>query len=186
MKVTTSLLIFIIYVALIGCNSSRQNKSKISGRKDVQKSSKLPDFDNDKSSGAKNLNNKIVEYAETFLGTKYKYGGASPEKGFDCSGFAFYVFEHFNIKVPRVSRDFANIGEDISIHDSQPGDIILFTGTDTTGWRIGHVGIISKNENGDFKFIHSSSGKSIGVIASNLSTYYKTRFVKVIRIVKSF
>jgi cell wall-associated NlpC family hydrolase len=185
MKITTSLIIFIIYIALIGCNSSRQNKSKISGRKDVRKSSKLPDSQNDKPSGAKNLNNKIVEYAETFLGTKYKYGGTSPEKGFDCSGFAFYVFEHFNIKVPRVSRDFANIGEEISIQDSEPGDIILFTETDTTGWKVGHVGIISKNENGDFKFIHSSSGRSVGVITSNLSTYFKTRFVKVIRLAKN-
>lgn len=68
------------------------------------------------------------------------------------------------------------------LEQSKKGDLILFTGTDTTGWVVGHMGFVTQNDNGKIKFIHSSSGKSIGVIISELSKYYATRFVKVIRV----
>lgn len=126
--------------------------------------------------------NSVVDFAETLIGTKYKYGSAVKEKGFDCSGFITYVFNHFKIQVPRVSKDFTNAGYALPLDKSKPGDLVLFTGTDTTGWVVGHMGMITENNNGKIKFIHSSSGKSIGVIISSLSKYYETRFVKVIRI----
>lgn len=131
----------------------------------------------------KNSNpNDIVGFAKTLIGTKYKYGSAVKENGFDCSGFITYVFKHYNISVPRVSKDFTNAGTPVAIERSRKGDLILFTGTDTTGWVVGHMGIVTQNDNGKIQFIHSSSGKTIGVIISDLSKYYATRFVKVIRV----
>ena len=124
----------------------------------------------------------VVYFAKTLIGTPYKYGSVVKEQGFDCSGFITYVFNHFNIQVPRVSKDFTNAGTNISLNESKKGDLILFTGSDTTGWIVGHMGMITENENGVVKFIHSSSGKSIGVIISSLSNYYALHFVKVIRI----
>jgi len=124
----------------------------------------------------------VVEFAKTLIGTRYKYGSAIREQGFDCSGFITYVFNHFNIQVPRISRDFTNAGTPVGIVDGKPGDLILFTGTDTTGWIVGHMGIITQNENGKIQFIHSASGKSIGVIISMMSKYFETRLVKIIRI----
>jgi cell wall-associated NlpC family hydrolase len=124
----------------------------------------------------------VINFAETLIGTKYKYGSAIKEQGFDCSGFITYVFQHFKIQVPRVSKDFTNAGYPVPLDSGRPGDLILFTGTDTTGWVVGHMGMITANDNGQIKFIHSSSGRSVGVIISPLSKYYATRFVKVIRI----
>lgn len=124
----------------------------------------------------------IVDFAKTLIGVRYKYGSAIKEQGFDCSGFITYVFNHFKIQVPRISKDFTNAGTPVSLDESKPGDLILFTGTDTTGWVVGHMGIITQNENGKIQFIHSASGKSIGVIISGMSKYFETRFVKVIRV----
>ncbi len=168
------------------CSASRKNKisqSKPSFANDLPQaknsSVKVPPVFID----TKNTNaDDVVNFAKTLIGTKYKYGSAIKEQGFDCSGFITYVFNHFNISVPRVSKSFTNAGEQVSLNDSKKGDLILFTGTDTTGWIVGHMGMITENNNGAVKFIHSSSGNSIGVIISSLSKYYAARFVKVIRV----
>ena len=62
------------------------------------------------------------------------------------------------------------------------GDLILFTGTDTTGHIVGHMGIVLTSQGGEIKFIHSTSGKSHGVTETLLNAYYKARYVKTIRI----
>ncbi|HEX6193945.1 MAG TPA: C40 family peptidase [Chitinophagaceae bacterium] len=125
----------------------------------------------------------FVSFAQTLVGTPYAYGSMDPSVGFDCSGFINYVAAHFNIKVPRSSVDFTNVGEEISQADAKAGDLILFTGTDSTSRVVGHMGIVTENLNGqNLEFIHSSSGKANGVTISSLEGYYSTRFVKVIRI----
>jgi cell wall-associated NlpC family hydrolase len=68
------------------------------------------------------------------------------------------------------------------MNNAEPGDLILFTGTDPLKHDVGHIGIITNNLDGQVEFIHSSSGKAKGVTVSDLSDYYKTRFVKIIRI----
>ncbi|MEP7164120.1 MAG: C40 family peptidase [Ferruginibacter sp.] len=127
---------------------------------------------------------KLVQFAETLIGTRYKYGSSNKDEGFDCSGFINYVFNHFDIKVPRSSIDFTNAGTAVLPGESRKGDLILFTGSDTTGWIVGHMGIITRNDKGKIKFIHSASGNNMGVMISDMSNYFITRFVKVIRIFK--
>ena len=127
---------------------------------------------------------RSVAYAESLFGTPYRYASTDPKVGFDCSGFITYVFNHFGIKVPRSSIDFTNVGKEVAVPEAKRGDIILFTGTDSTERYVGHMGIIVSNEMGDLKFIHSSSGKAYGVTVSPLKGYYSGRFVKVIRIFK--
>ena len=124
----------------------------------------------------------IVNFAQTLIGTPYLYASTDPQKGFDCSGFITYVFNHYNIKVPRSSYEFGNVGTPIPLAESKRGDLILFTGTDSSERRIGHMGIILSNDAGNVKFIHSTSGKAYGVTISPLEKYYQGRFVKVIRI----
>jgi cell wall-associated NlpC family hydrolase len=126
---------------------------------------------------------EFVSFAKTLLGTRYKYASAIPANGLDCSGFIYYVFGHFNVKAPRSSVDFTNEGETINLKDAEPGDIVLFTGSDNSSGIVGHMGIITENGR-DTKFIHSASGKSVGVIINTLTGYYKTHFVKVIRILE--
>jgi cell wall-associated NlpC family hydrolase len=124
----------------------------------------------------------VVAYAKTLIGIPYKYASADPSAGFDCSGFITYVFNHFHISVPRSSVDFTNVGNEIDREGAEPGDLVLFTGTDADLYVVGHIGIVVSNENGHLQFIHSSSGKAKGVVITDLGDYYKNRFVKVIRI----
>jgi cell wall-associated NlpC family hydrolase len=124
----------------------------------------------------------IVSFAKTLIGTPYLYASTDPSKGFDCSGFITYVFNHFSIKVPRSSIDFTHVGKEIPVNEAKDGDIILFTGTDSTERFVGHMGIIVSNTGGEVQFIHSSSGKANGVVITPLNQYYKGRFIKVIRI----
>ena len=124
----------------------------------------------------------IVAFAKTLIGVPYVYGSTNPKVGFDCSGFITHVFNHFNIKVPRSSIDFTHVGKEIDTTQAVPGDLILFTGTNPEERFVGHMGIVVSNANGKLEFIHSTSGKAMSVTISPLEKYYRTRFVKVIRI----
>ncbi|RZL09919.1 MAG: NlpC/P60 family protein [Pedobacter sp.] len=126
---------------------------------------------------------RILEFAKTMLGVRYRVASSSPKKGFDCSGFVNYVFSNFGFKVPRSSRDFAASGETRKLEDAKIGDVILFTGTNSRNRTPGHVGIIYSIDNDEVKFIHSSSGNAKGVTISSLDEgFYKKRFMKVVSI----
>jgi len=124
----------------------------------------------------------LVAFGKSLVGTPYLYASSDPENGFDCSGFITYVFNHFGIAVPRSSVDFINVGFEMPKEFAGPGDLILFTGTDSTIRIVGHMGIVESNESGNLLFLHSTSGKAYGVVISPLKGYYETRFVKVIRV----
>lgn len=127
---------------------------------------------------------QLVDFAETLKGITYQYGASDPRIGFDCSGFISYVFNHFEIRVPRASKEFTYAGREIKLTEAKRGDLILFTGTDSTKRVVGHMGIITANEGSSHQFIHSTSGKAYGVTSTPLNKYYQGRFVKVIRIFK--
>lgn len=125
---------------------------------------------------------QLTGFARTAIGIPYKYASTDPKEGFDCSGFITYVFNHFGIAVPRTSVDFTNVKHEVPLQDSRPGDLILFTGTDSTIRVVGHMGIILSNPGDSVKFIHATSGRKYGVVISPLNAGYAKRFVKVIRI----
>ena len=127
---------------------------------------------------------ELVNYAQSLTGIPYKYACTDPREGFDCSGFITYVFNHFKIAVPRSSVDFTDVEREIELKNAKRGDIILFTGTDSTIRVIGHMGIITSNPGEELRFIHSTSGKAYGVTTTPLNSYYQSRFVKVVRIFK--
>lgn len=124
----------------------------------------------------------LVAFAKTLIGIPYLYASTDPGKGFDCSGFITCVFNHFNVTVPRSSVDFTNYGKEVSIEEAKPGDLILFTGTDSTIRVVGHMGIVESMQDDTLRFIHSTSGKMKGVVITPLENYYRSRFVKVIRV----
>jgi cell wall-associated NlpC family hydrolase len=125
---------------------------------------------------------ELLAYAQTLIGIPYKYGSIDPAAGFDCSGFITHVFNHFNINVPRSSIDFTNVKREVPVAEAKAGDIVLFTGTDSSIRDVGHMGIITSNDNSTVNFIHSTSGKANGVTITPMNKYYMGRFVKVLRI----
>ncbi|HSU49271.1 MAG TPA: C40 family peptidase [Segetibacter sp.] len=125
---------------------------------------------------------ELIAFAQSLMGVRYKYGSSDPVNGFDCSGFITYVFNHFNIAVPRSSIDFTDYDTKVDLNEAKRGDLILFTGTDSTIREVGHMGIITSVNNDLIEFIHSSSGKANGVTITPLNKYYLGRFVKVIRV----
>lgn len=126
----------------------------------------------------------LISFSKQYLGTRYCYSNCTPSKGFDCSGFVYFVFNHFNINVPRSSKEYKNFGVKLPLDSAKKGDVIVFTGTNAKNRSPGHVGIVIDMKDGEPVFIHSSSGKKKGVIISdfNESPYYRKRFIKIVRI----
>lgn len=126
---------------------------------------------------------ELVNFACSLAGTPYKYGSVDPKEGFDCSGFVTYVFNHFDITVPRTSVDFTPVHSPVELKDARLGDLILFTGTDSTVRVVGHMGIISSMPGEALKFMHATSGKGKGVVETAFNTpYYEGRYIKTLRI----
>ena len=128
---------------------------------------------------------QLLDFAQSLIGTRYRYASSNPSKGFDCSGFVSYVYKQFGFSGARSSVDFAKKGKTIALSEAKLGDILIFTGTSSKSRTPGHVGIIySKDEDGNIKFIHSSSGKAKGVTITNLDGIYKHRFIKAVTVVE--
>jgi cell wall-associated NlpC family hydrolase len=125
---------------------------------------------------------QLLSFANSLKGIPYKYASTDPMEGFDCSGFIAYVFNHFDIAVPRSSIDFTFVRQPIKLKDAKPGDLILFTGSDSGVRKAGHMGIITQAGGDSIKFIHSSSGKHPGVTETTFKGYYVSRYLKTIRI----
>jgi cell wall-associated NlpC family hydrolase len=125
---------------------------------------------------------ELIKYAETLKGVPYLYGSTDPTKGFDCSGFITYVFNHFNIAVPRQSVGFTDVDRPVELKDAKTGDLILFTGTDSTVRVVGHMGILKVDQGKEITFLHSTSGKDDGVTETPLNKYYQGRYMRTIRI----
>ncbi|MBC7426367.1 MAG: C40 family peptidase, partial [Bacteroidia bacterium] len=101
--------------------------------------------------------------------------------GFDCSGFVYFVFHHFNVNVPRSSSEYKNYGREIPIDNVRKGDVLVFKSP--TRNAIGHVGIVVKPNGTKSEFIHSSSGNEMKVIITSLENEgYTRRFVKAVNV----
>lgn len=114
---------------------------------------------------------EMVDYGKKYLGTTYSWGGTNLSKGVDCSGFVYAVYRDFGINLNRSSRDMVANGRQISKSELQVGDLVFFDTDGSNNGGISHVGIYA----GDSKFIHSSSGKSYGVVMSSLNEDYYLR-----------
>ncbi|MDO5444298.1 MAG: SH3 domain-containing protein [Eubacteriales bacterium] len=117
---------------------------------------------------------QIADLAASLAGSKYKWAGASPEEGFDCSGFVQYVYKYYGITVNRTSAGQAENGVHIAVADARPGDILCFY----SGSEVSHSGIYI----GENKFVHAASSAT-GVVVTELTGYYADRGYEVRRII---
>ena len=113
---------------------------------------------------------ELVMQAMGLLGVPYRSGGASEEKGFDCSGFVRYMYEKsVGLVLPRRAEEQAKVTEEISRSELKPGDLVFFNTLKRT---FSHVGIYV----GDGKFIHAPRpGKAVRVDDMR-EAYWQQRF----------
>lgn len=99
------------------------------------------------------LRQEVVDYALSFLGGRYSYGGSDPHTGVDCSGFTRYVMLNgAGVNIGRSSGSQAGQGRSISAEEMQPGDLIFYA----KGNRINHVAMYI----GDGQVVHASTEKT--------------------------
>jgi len=105
------------------------------------------------SASASSLRDSIVALTRAQIGTRYRHGGASPKRGFDCSGLIQYVMARFSMALPRTAKAQATAGLPVERDTSllRPGDLLTFASTDNAS--ISHIGIYV----GDGRFVHASS-----------------------------
>ena len=112
---------------------------------------------------------RVLGTADRYVGTPYVWGGTTPN-GFDCSGFTQFVFAKQGVRLPRTSREQAQVGTPIAPEwrAVAPGDLVMFAEND----RISHVAIYA----GRNRIIHASSSGG-GVRYDDLSTQRGEWFV---------
>ena len=113
---------------------------------------------------------ELTLQAMGFLGIRYRYGGATPESGFDCSGLVGYVFSQVaGLALPRKAGEIGRVGEKIARDDLQPGDLVFF---DTLRRPFSHVGIYL----GEHRFIHAPGRGGEVEISDLTSRYWQKRY----------
>jgi murein DD-endopeptidase len=118
----------------------------------------------------------IVSEASKYMGIPYRWGGTSPQTGFDCSGFVQFIFRHtLNIKLPRMPVDMSRLGLRVTREELAPGDLVFFN---TRGGKFTHVGIYVN----DSQFIHSPMPGTRVTVSRMDSAYYRHRFTYAVRI----
>lgn len=116
------------------------------------------------------LLDRVVWNAQKQQGKMYRWGGASPTTGFDCSGLTQYAFRNgAQISLPRTAAEQYATAVKVSRTQSRKGDLVFFN---TSGSRVSHVGIYLGNDT----FLHAPrSGKAI--TTSALAGYWGERLV---------
>jgi cell wall-associated NlpC family hydrolase len=104
------------------------------------------------------------------LGVDYRYGGGSPESGFDCSGLVAHVFrEAYGIELPHNARAQSEFGVRVSLSELRAGDLVFYNTLDRP---FSHVGIYL----GDGRFVHApKTGAQVRVEPIN-RRYWMRRF----------
>ena len=95
--------------------------------------------------------NNVLIRALGLVGTPYRWGGNTPEGGFDCSGLVGYVFrDAASLSLPRTTREIALFDASTPPRNRlASGDLVLFG----KGRSVFHVGIYV----GEGRFVHAPS-----------------------------
>ncbi|RYX96826.1 MAG: peptidoglycan endopeptidase [Comamonadaceae bacterium] len=125
-------------LAVTGCSTAPQGRGSFGGGPPA-----APRLSPDEASD-------VTIHAVGLVGTPYRYGGNTPDSGFDCSGLIGYVYRtSARINAPRTVASLVNWGQPISSGDVRSGDLVVFT----FGGAATHAGIFV----GDGRFVHAPS-----------------------------
>ena len=116
----------------------------------------------------------IAIHALGLVGTPYRYGGNTPEGGFDCSGLIGYVYKsRAGLTAPRTVAQLAGFGETVERDELRTGDLVLFGGAS----RPSHAGIYV----GEGRFVHAPSTGGTVRLDRLASAYWARQSVSVRR-----
>ncbi|WP_409302936.1 LysM peptidoglycan-binding domain-containing protein [Peribacillus sp. SCS-155] len=113
-------------------------------------------------------NDNLIELAKSLIGVSYAWGGTTP-KGFDCSGYIYYVLNNSGKQISRTSAS-GYFAKGATVANPKAGDLVFFSSSPSNKKMITHMGIYL----GNGEFIHASSSKGVRIDTLGLS-YYQTR-----------
>jgi cell wall-associated NlpC family hydrolase len=85
----------------------------------------------------------VVAISEHYLGVPYRWGGAVPATGFDCSGLTQFVYEQLGVRLPHYAAWQFGMFPKLSPADLQPGDLVFF---EPKADGPGHVAVYAGND----------------------------------------
>jgi len=104
------------------------------------------------------------------LGTRYRYGGRSPETGFDCSGLIAHVFEQsWGVTLPRTAAEQSRVGKPVKRRDLIPGVLVFYN---TRNRPYSHVGMYI----GNGRFVHAPKPGARVRVERVDTSYWSARF----------
>lgn len=152
-----SVSVALAVLQLVGCASAPQARLDPAGSDLPPLSSRLP----------ADLSDDVAIHAMGLVGTPYRYGGNTPQGGFDCSGLIAYVFNaSAGLVPPRTVNRLQSWGQAVPRPQVRTGDLVLFALRN----EVTHAGIYV----GDDRFVHApSSGGEVRL--DNLNSAYWSR-----------
>lgn len=113
---------------------------------------------------------EISIQAMSLVGTPYRYGGNTPDSGFDCSGLVRYVVSRAaSVNLPRTTEAMGSRGTPLSREQVASGDLVFFN---TTGRANSHVGIYV----GQNRFVHAPSTGGTVRLEDMTKPYWASRY----------
>lgn len=136
-------MVALVIAASPGALRAQSLSESATGRRDPRPFAAL-------SNSAMSMRDSIVAVARAQIGTRYRFGGQSPDGGFDCSGLVRYVLAALKVALPRTAAQQATLGAAVDKDTTRlrPGDLLTFGRSD----RVTHIGIYV----GDGRYVHAS------------------------------
>ncbi|MBU3181768.1 C40 family peptidase [Clostridium psychrophilum] len=116
--------------------------------------------------------NTLISNANKLLGIDYKWGGALPSTGFDCSGLSQYLYKTVGVTLPRTTYEQITKGTPVNINNLQKGDLVFFATDSSSRYSPSHMGIYVGNN----KFVESPKTGDVVKIIS-LDGYFRSVFI---------
>ncbi len=127
-------------LTLTGCGTTQANRATPSSTVGADIPSRVTPFQAE----------EVTIYAIGLVGTPYRYGGNTPQSGFDCSGLIGHVYlTRAKVSAPRTVAKLSGWGSAISADQLRSGDLVLFSQRDVAT----HAGIYV----GEGRFVHAPS-----------------------------
>lgn len=130
-------------------------------------------------SKADELRETVVDTALDQVGEDYKYGGESPDEGFDCSGLVQYSYKEAGIKVPRSAAAQKQGGRPVKFADARPGDLLFYYFGDRKKGDLHVVMFI-----GDGEGVHAPVRDGEVEVIKITAKHWRDRYVGAVRYIK--